>query len=167
MSNYKERIVNAIKALGYNSRQVSVKDNGGSLNWSFSVTVRDPKVNMEAVEQAAKGFQEIDRCQASGEILSGGNVYIRVKATEEVEEQWAKEFLPMLEEAAAKIEDGQKGVRVNDNYSLYHVYGDIYSLYFFASKTGCGVPVGYDRMSLKSAALVMRKHNEKIQQNGK
>lgn len=129
--NPKSNIVAAIKALGYNSRQVSVRKNPCSTEWSFDVTIRDPKVNMAAVGGAVKNHESIDRCQASGEILAGGNTYIHVKGTDEVKAEWAKPFIPMIEVAMGKISPENKNAEIMKGYSLHNEWANIYSIYHF------------------------------------
>ncbi len=167
MNSKKQSIVNTIKELGYNQRQVSVKEGGGSLSWSFDVTVRDPKVNMEAVERAVKNHESVDRCQASGEILSGGNTFIFVRATDEVKAVWASEFLPVIQVASERLVTLEKnqGANINDNYSLsrgYNGYG--YRLTYWKNKETCGNSVGYEYMTdLSTVAVQLHIHNQKIQ----
>jgi hypothetical protein len=69
----------ALKAAGYNQRQVSVRNRPGGLSWSLVVTVRCSSVDIEKVKHVAGTFESIDRCEYSGEILGGGNIYVRVK----------------------------------------------------------------------------------------
>lgn len=128
--NPKANIVKAIKELGYNSRQVSVKDNGGSLSWSFTVTVRDPKVNMKTVEDAVKKHQEIDWDPHAQEILSGGNTFIRVEATDEVKAEWSKKYIPLIEAAITKVTPENKFAEIMKGYSLAKEYYS-YLIYFY------------------------------------
>lgn len=88
MNTKKQQIAQALKAAGYNNRKVTVKDVSGSLNWSFDVTIRDANVVLADVKAAANRFRDIDRCEASGEILSGGNTYIRFFAAPDVAVAW-------------------------------------------------------------------------------
>lgn len=63
-----------IKAqLGLNSRQVSVRKDGGSI----SITIKVP-VSKKLVKAIAQGYQTIHRCQVSHEILGGGNTFVFV-----------------------------------------------------------------------------------------
>jgi hypothetical protein len=67
--------------LGYNSKQVSVRQNAHS---TITFTVRDASVDFEAVEKFAAEFEKIDRCEYTHEILSGGNTFVYVRSTDEV-----------------------------------------------------------------------------------
>lgn len=106
--------------LGYNSRQVSVKERQGGLSWSFTLTVRDASVNLKKVEEFAKGNEDIDRCQASGEILSGGNTFMFVRVTEEVEAAWAEKYINEVESGLASLEASKfNSARINDRVSIF------------------------------------------------
>src|SRR5689334_977006 len=89
--------------LGYNARQVSVKENAVSLNWSFTFTIRDSAVDYQKVEDLAKEIRHVDRCEHSGEILSGANTFTSVTVTDEVKDQWAAKYLPKLEAVRDQI----------------------------------------------------------------
>lgn len=64
----------AIKALGYNTRQVSIRQDHGSLRF----TVRDPAVKLAAIYAIAQRAERIHRCEITGEILCGGNTFAEV-----------------------------------------------------------------------------------------
>ncbi len=65
----------AVKALGYNSRQVSVRK---STTGSVRVGIKSCGINRHRVEAAVNGFERVSYCERSGEILSGGNVFVTV-----------------------------------------------------------------------------------------
>lgn len=62
----------ALKAAGYNARQVTVRHDSCTLR----VTVRSARVSLAHVEEIAGAFEKIDRDQATGEILCGGNTFV-------------------------------------------------------------------------------------------
>lgn len=64
----------ALKALGYNTRQVSIRQSHSTLYF----TVRDATVNLAAVYAIARDAEQISRCSVSGEILCGGNTFTEV-----------------------------------------------------------------------------------------
>lgn len=69
----------AIKAeLGFNARQVSVRASSFSMGSSVSITIKGPAARSR-IEAIAKGGERIRRCEVSGEILGGGNLYIDVQ----------------------------------------------------------------------------------------
>ena len=74
----KKSIREELKALGYNSRKVSVTEEPGGMSYCINIRIKDESVDEEAVKGVAEGRSSIDRCEASGEILGGGNTYVFV-----------------------------------------------------------------------------------------
>ena len=66
------------KTYGITSRQVSVRTRHGS---SINVDINDPEVDIKEVENIAKGYESVDRCEFSGEIFAGGNTFVFVDYT--------------------------------------------------------------------------------------
>lgn len=67
-------IAQELKAIGITNKQVSVTMRGGSVQcWIKDFTIRP-----ETIEAIAKKYEEISYCEASGEILSGGNRFVFV-----------------------------------------------------------------------------------------
>ena len=62
----------ALKAAGFNARRVSVREHHSTLR----VTVRDPSASLTRVKKIAAPFESVRHCQATGEILSGGNTFL-------------------------------------------------------------------------------------------
>lgn len=62
--------------LGYNNRKVSVKQSGLE---TLIVSIKDYTVSYQKVKSIADNFESIDRDKATGEILVGGNVFIRIE----------------------------------------------------------------------------------------
>jgi len=57
---------------------VSVRERPGGWSYSISLTIKDAEVDAEAVWEIANRSTSVDRCEASGEILSGGNTFVSV-----------------------------------------------------------------------------------------
>jgi hypothetical protein len=74
-----KNIRNAIKALGYGSRDVGVRNDSYSLGSSVYVTIKRADIELEKIQAAASQFENIHRCEATGEILGGGNTYVHVR----------------------------------------------------------------------------------------
>jgi hypothetical protein len=68
----------ALKGMGYSSRRVSVRVDSWTTGSAIRVMVRDPQVDYKAVEKLASSYKRIDRCEITGDILSGGNCYVDV-----------------------------------------------------------------------------------------
>jgi hypothetical protein len=64
----------AIKAAGYNARRVTVRYQHSELR----VMIRDSSVSISAVKSIAEPFENVRKCQTTGEILLGGNTYVKV-----------------------------------------------------------------------------------------
>ena len=69
-----------LKTLGYTSRDVSVRSDHNSLD----ITIRRNGLKVKAIRDIANGAEKIDRCDFSGEILSGGNTYVFIRFSDDV-----------------------------------------------------------------------------------
>lgn len=78
MTTKTKEIRRAIKEAGYTNRQISLKENASSLNWSYDITIKDDNVNIDSIKEIATKFQSIDRDHSTGEILNGANTYISI-----------------------------------------------------------------------------------------
>ena len=87
------------KALGWNSRMVSVRSQYFSMGSSIDVTVKDPAVNSARAKAIAEGKERIRRCELSGEILSGGNRYVSLNHSSECQEVLSRRYIEALTEA--------------------------------------------------------------------
>ena len=154
----KNAIIEKIKSLGFNSRQVSVKENRASMNWSFTVTIRDASINLKAIETAVKAFEKIDRCQATGEILNGANCYVGVAVDEKVKATWAAQYIDRVNAAIAQFEatpQGNLAVEIISGYNLFEQRPGVYSLHHFG-QDGAGRRIGYAQYSAaESIALAI------------
>ena len=78
IDDLKKSIRSQLKALGYNSRKVSVTEERGGLEYCLNLRIKDESVDEEVVKEIAESGVSIDRCEVSGEILGGGNTYVFV-----------------------------------------------------------------------------------------
>lgn len=69
----------ALKAMGYGPREISVRGESYSMGSSINVCVKVRGVDLKAVEAVAMGAERVDRCEITGDILSGGNRFVHVK----------------------------------------------------------------------------------------
>lgn len=67
--------------LGLSNRHVSVKEVNSSYSWIFHVTIKTERAleKQKEIENICEKYEDIDRCEYSGEILSGGNTLISVQ----------------------------------------------------------------------------------------
>lgn len=77
------------KLYGITSRQVSVRCASFSMGSSLDVTINDPAVDIREVRNIADCKEKIDRCELTGEILSGSNRYLEVKYGDKAVEAFA------------------------------------------------------------------------------
>lgn len=62
----------ALKVAGFNARCVTVREHHSTLR----VTIRTPSASLTRIKEITAPFESVRRCQASGEILSGGNTFV-------------------------------------------------------------------------------------------
>lgn len=154
----REKIENALKAAGINRRQVSIREPRSGYDRCFELTIRDPKFEVEYIESLVSGFQRVYRCEASGEILSGGNIWIDVSATDEVLDTWASEYLDQVTEAMSLL-TSDHGERVG-NCSIHEQ--NAYCVKVWSDKPGSRGWLNYNfpKTSLKQIALAVRDCNK-------
>lgn len=71
------------KILGAGSRDVSVRCEKYSMGATIHVTVKTSCLKLAEVEAIADAYQTVDRCALTGDILNGGNTYVRTEYTDE------------------------------------------------------------------------------------
>lgn len=152
----KEKITAKIKELGYNSRQVSVRNRHAGYSSSLIVTIRDASISITKIEEAVEAFEKIDRCPVTHEILCGGNTFINVEYSNEAEATISAPYVANVESAISKI-SGNVGEPVIENYILFAEGRNAFSLHFFG-KDGAGSRISQNLMSPASIALALGKH---------
>ncbi|MEL7191477.1 MAG: hypothetical protein AAFO96_03490 [Bacteroidota bacterium] len=95
----------AIKTLGYKTggknADVTVRKRS---SYSFQITQKNPDLALQElamIELTVKNFQSIDRCEYSGEILSGANTYIFVYGLD----GYSKSFVAEHDTERKRLED--------------------------------------------------------------
>ena len=102
----------ALRAAGYSARQVTVRDGGGNLCTALKVTVRTSDVSVSAIEKIAGAMRRVRHCEATGEILGGGNTFVDVAYAPEVYAVLAAAYAEDL--ASGKTEIGAFSVTAPD-----------------------------------------------------
>jgi hypothetical protein len=87
----------ALKAAGFNARRVSVREYHNTLR----VTVRDVSASLSKVTAIAAPFERVSRCETTGEILCGGNIFVNVRYTKEAVAPVKAAILVVLDSAPA------------------------------------------------------------------
>jgi hypothetical protein len=65
----------ALKQAGFNARRVTARQDHSTLR----VTIRDASVSLTKVQAIAGAFESVSRDHKTGEILCGGNTFVRVE----------------------------------------------------------------------------------------
>ena len=94
----------AFKAAGFNARQVSVRHHHYSMGSTIHVTVRHAAVPFALAERIARGVERVDRDEATGEILNGGNTYVDVSHDGATLKVLARRHHDALQAAIDKLE---------------------------------------------------------------
>ncbi len=116
------RVRAAFKAAGFNTRQVSVASPRGNVK----VTVRSLLVPFAWAKELAGQAESVRYCEASGEMLLGGNTFVDVEHSELCRNQLAARYLGVVIETAEKVlkcDDGSgysiPGVTRPDGQSIH------------------------------------------------
>lgn len=120
-----KQIRQRLKNLGYTSKQISVTS-----KHAINITIKDLTIELEAIKRIGDEYREIDYCQVSGEILSGGNTFVFTqydwqaeKAARESEQfkDWFKscESIFDTQEIGVGIAIGDYVVHKHHNWSFY------------------------------------------------
>lgn len=99
-----------IKALGYTSKDVSVRVSDAGYETAVRIYIKNMAVNEQAVKGVAKSFEYIDRDERSYEILSGGNTFVFVEYDYDTKKEAINKYL----EAAQEIMQKYKELTIND-----------------------------------------------------
>jgi hypothetical protein len=105
MMNPTEQVRSELKALKITSKMVSVRATANGMN----IVIKSRGV-FAVVNAAANKHSRIHRCEASGEILSGGNFYVSV----ELDRSLVAEMTVTVREELAKANDWQ-GFSITDS----------------------------------------------------
>jgi hypothetical protein len=87
------------KELGHNSRAVSVRSSGSALY----LTIKDPTIRKSEVESIGNRARHVRYCEASGEILGGGNTFVFTEYSDAAHATIAAPHLEPVKAAFAKI----------------------------------------------------------------
>lgn len=122
-----------IKALGYTSRDVSVRVSDAGYETAVHIYIKNMAVNEQAVKGVAKSFEYIDRDERSYEILSGGNTFVFVEYDYDTRKEAVNKYLEAAEEIMQKYKEltinniAQRGDKVlkfyhGDNADSFVIY---------------------------------------------
>jgi len=99
--------------LGFNARQVSLR---AERHGTLTFTIRDTNVSFDDVldiREFASKFERIHRCEITHEILSGGNTFVYVRMTDEVEDALTADLRPLIAAALRNKEVEDHGTKID------------------------------------------------------
>lgn len=112
--------------LDLTSKDVSVTSKSYSMGSSIDIKVKSAKAVklIDKIKSFADSKKNVRRCEASGEILSGGNTYISTEICWQFEREMHSLILPMLESAKAEAEKQGKDYFELKELGFYVSIGD-------------------------------------------
>lgn len=120
-----QEVAAKLKAIGITNKQVSCRGDYNSIRCS----VKDLSIDLEVVKSIAMEYQKIDRCQYSGDILSGGNTFVCVQYDHDTEREHSKsEKFQQLKSKIKQKLDEVSGNRCADIYGAAAYYAQNGSL---------------------------------------
>jgi len=113
-----------VKALNIPAKAINIRREHCGYSESIKCTVKDLRVSVEAVKNYLDQYREIDYCEASGEILMGGNTY--VSAQYEWDKSKLQNFVPKedIRSELSRYVESTYGVKldINDLHRLRYDY---------------------------------------------
>lgn len=120
MTTTAQDIRNEIKKAGYKTNQVSVRTRRST----YTLTIKQEGISFAEIKGIASAAERIDRCEATGEILVGGNTYTYVEHHEAVKAAKACELKDAYEKALSQAVDSSIiKVEGTDLYVSQNRYG--------------------------------------------
>ena len=95
-------IKKALKKEGFGAREVSVK----TTNSGFRVTIRNLAANFQKIAEIANAAESISRCEITGDILSGGNTFVRVMFSDDALRPWRAQISAAMKNDEARFSNG-------------------------------------------------------------
>jgi adenylate kinase family enzyme len=98
----KAEIMEQLKAHGITAKDVTLSMRASWYDDVITATIRNGKTNPKQIDKIIKSYESIRRCERSGEILNGCNVYVSIRYAEGVKETARADYLARAEELRAK-----------------------------------------------------------------
>lgn len=145
-----QEIRQELKKIGYTSRMVSVSSSSALYDTAVDVRVKDfETVQINKVREIAKKYEEVDRDERSGEILSGGNTYVHVSYDQTALQAEVEKNLDVGKDIYNTIKsDANSNVSYSRAITLIDT-GRYEVVYYHDTKTACILkrPEGYKEMT--------------------
>ncbi len=97
-----KKIRETLKRLGWSSRAVSVRAEYFSMGSAINVRIKRADVPLNIVSPIARFFEEIRRCEYTGDILSGGNMYVSCRYTRAAADSHATGWVDQLQKVVSQ-----------------------------------------------------------------
>lgn len=85
-----------LKRLGYTARMVSVRVRDLTVSDAIDVVIKTADVDAARIIELTNAAARVDRCELTGDVLGGGNLYTRVTWAPGVIETAAADFIAAL-----------------------------------------------------------------------
>jgi hypothetical protein len=114
-----------LKAAGFHTRRVSVRSSHSTLQ----VTIRDASASLTQVKAIADGFEVVRRDHATGEILCGGNTFVRVEYADVLVDPVKATILAVLDPAPndeyVALQGGYRAIKVTREHGRTTYVGEV------------------------------------------
>lgn len=108
-----QKVKAAIKAAGIDTKKISVTTSHPGYEEVIRVVIKDAAIDINAVEQIAHRFQEVEYDERCQEILQGGNTFVRVRYDYETERAAFEALKPMGQDIAKQCENVTKTINID------------------------------------------------------
>ena len=118
-----KEVKNEIIKLGYKAKDISVREQNGGYNETFYITLKSPYINTKDIDKVVAKYQSYETDERTGEILSGGNVFIFTKFGDGVYNEVIQNHLVEANELINKFNETTSAIRLNDKIILMKLNG--------------------------------------------
>ena len=98
-----QKVKAAIKAAGIPTKHISVTTSYPGYETVIHVTVKDVSIDLDAVKKIANRFESVDYDERCQEILQGGNTFVRVHYSSDVEREAVRALEPLAADTIKQI----------------------------------------------------------------
>lgn len=108
----------ALKDAGIDTKLISVVYHSYSMGSSIKITLKSFEIDRDAVEKVAQAYEDIRKCEATGEILGGGNQYVQVSY------DWKLKTPTEIEAIAQDVIKNRPNFSRNNHIEVHHAAND-------------------------------------------
>ena len=92
-----EKVRKVINDLGYTNKQIGVRNRPGGYETAIHITIKDLSIDLDQIRDATMHLEKVDYCEASHEILAGGNTFISTQYDWEKKDAAVEALKPLAE----------------------------------------------------------------------